>query len=49
MINITIEINVIIPFCFSPAPIEEKILHEARKMITNEQVDLYNEAAENLL
>ena len=34
---------------FFSAPVEEDVLHEARKMITNEQIDLYNEAAESIL
>ncbi len=31
------------------AGVQENLLNDARKMITNEQIDLYNDAAEDIL
>lgn len=36
--------------CFgTPDPVSEELLSESRKMITNEQIDMYNEAAVSTL
>lgn len=35
--------------CFAPDPVHEELLSESRKMITNEEIDMYNEAAVSAL
>lgn len=58
MLLLSVEVIVVIAMLFdfysilffcAPDPVSEELLSESRKMITNEQIDMYNEAAVSTL